>query len=168
MIDAMKRGQYWSFWCQEWSNHQDQDVIWWNRAFEAVEVIVVAEADEVKEAAEVLRPEKSLLRTSESSRFLNSDLFWCFEEFYLFYIIIKYHIEFWHLFCQRLLRPANVTFLETKDEYQKFPISEFQNHFHTRFYLHISLCQSQFIKSSSMWDTLYISKNISLRNSYVS
>jgi SpoU rRNA methylase family enzyme len=35
----------------------------------------VAEANEVKEAVEVLRPEKSLLRTSESSRFLNSALF---------------------------------------------------------------------------------------------
>ena len=42
---------------------------------EAVEASEVAKADEVKEAIEVLRLEKSLLRTSESSRFLNSALF---------------------------------------------------------------------------------------------
>ena len=41
-------------------------------ATEAVEAI------EVIEAAEVLRPGKSLLRTSESSRFLNTTLFWMF------------------------------------------------------------------------------------------
>ena len=44
-------------------------------AFEAVEAVEVAEASEVNEAAEVLRPEKSLLRTSESSRLLNLALF---------------------------------------------------------------------------------------------
>ena len=44
-------------------------------AFEAVEAVVVAEAREVNEAAEVLRPEKSLLRTSESSISLNSALY---------------------------------------------------------------------------------------------
>jgi hypothetical protein len=45
------------------------------RAFEAVEAIEVAEAGEVQETAEVLRPDKSLMRTSESSRFLNLALF---------------------------------------------------------------------------------------------
>ena len=52
--------------------------MWLNRALEAVEAVEaseVAEADEVDEPAEFLRPEKSLLRTSESSRFLNSTLF---------------------------------------------------------------------------------------------
>ena len=60
-----------------------------------------------------------------------------------------------YTFCRRLLRPADVTFLKTKNVYQKFIISAFQNYFQTRFYLHISICQSQFIKSSSMWYTLY-------------
>ena len=41
---------------------------------EVVEASEASEADEVNEAAEVL-PEKSLLRTSESSGFLNSALF---------------------------------------------------------------------------------------------
>ena len=57
--------------------------------------------------------------------------------------------------CRRLLRSAYVTFSKTKNVYQKFMISGFQNYFQTRFYLHITICQSQFIKSSSMWDTLY-------------
>jgi hypothetical protein len=42
-----------------------------NRAVEAVEASEVAEATKVNEAAEV-SPEKSLLRSSKLSRFLNS------------------------------------------------------------------------------------------------
>ena len=42
---------------------------------EVIEAIEVVEAVEVIEAIEVLRPEKSLMGTSESSRFLNSALF---------------------------------------------------------------------------------------------
>ena len=42
---------------------------------EAVAVIKATEAVEVTEAAEVLRPEKSLLRTSELTSFSNSALF---------------------------------------------------------------------------------------------
>ena len=42
---------------------------------EVVEASEAAEADEVNEAAEVPRPEKLLLRTSESSGCLNSALF---------------------------------------------------------------------------------------------
>ena len=53
-------------------------------------------------------------------------------------------------FCQRLLRPADVTFLKTKNIYKKF-----KNYFQTRLYLHISICQIQFIMSSSIWDTQY-------------
>ena len=49
-------------------------------AVEVIEVIEAVEATEVIEAAEVLRPGKSLLRTSESSRHLNSASFSCFEK----------------------------------------------------------------------------------------
>ena len=49
------------------------------RAVEVIEAIEPVEATEVTEAAEVLRPGKSLQRTSESSRHLNSALFLCFE-----------------------------------------------------------------------------------------
>ena len=69
---------------------------------------------------------------------------------------IQIFTDILYTFCRRLLRPADVTFLKTKNVYQKFIISAFQNYFQTRFYLHISICQSQFIKSSSMWYTLYI------------
>ena len=58
-----------------YTNGQDQDVFWWNHAFEAVEASEVAEANEFNKAVEVLRLEKSFLKTSESSRFLNSALF---------------------------------------------------------------------------------------------
>ena len=42
--------------------------------------IKAVEATEAIEAAEVLRPEKSLLRTSKSSRHLNSVLFLCLKK----------------------------------------------------------------------------------------
>ena len=80
---------------------------------EVIEAIKAVEATEVIEAAEVLRPEKSLLRTSESSRHLNSALFLCFEKKIFLDRIMKFHIEFKHLFCRRLLRPVNITFLKT-------------------------------------------------------
>ena len=44
-------------------------------AVEVIEAIEAVEVTEVIEAAELLRPEKSLVRTSESSRHLNSVLF---------------------------------------------------------------------------------------------
>ena len=53
MIQSTKNDHYWSFWCRWWSNHQDQDLCWWNRAVEAVEASEVAEATEVNEAADV-------------------------------------------------------------------------------------------------------------------
>ena len=80
MIHATKMDQRWSFWCQGWSNHQDQDLFWWNRASEAVEAIEVAKAEEVIEVTEVLKAGKSLMRTSESSMFWISALFWYFEK----------------------------------------------------------------------------------------
>ena len=65
MIYSTKRDQYWSFWCQEWSNHHDQEFIGGNRAGEAGEAKEVAEAAEVNEAAEVSR---ALKTTSEDFR----------------------------------------------------------------------------------------------------
>ena len=46
--------------------------------------------------------------------------------------------------------PTDTAFLKTKYVYQKFSITESQNYFQTIFYFHISICQSQFITSSSM------------------
>ena len=53
-----KRDSYWSFLCQDWSNHQDEENFWGNRAVEAVEAIEVAEAAEVNEAVEVSKDRK--------------------------------------------------------------------------------------------------------------
>ena len=61
---------------------QDQNFFWWNEAVKVIEATEVVEAEEVIEAAKVLRPGKSLLMTAESSRFLNSALFWNFENKY--------------------------------------------------------------------------------------
>ena len=57
---------------------------WWIEAVEVIEATEVIEAVEVIETAEVLRPRKSLLRPKESSRSLNSALFWCFENKIIF------------------------------------------------------------------------------------
>ena len=53
MIYSTKRDQCWSFWCQGWSNHHDQEFIGGYRFGEAGEANEVAEAAEVNEAAEV-------------------------------------------------------------------------------------------------------------------
>ena len=60
-----------------------------------------------------IRPRKLLLRTSESSRHLNTALFLCFKNKFFWGSMMKFCIEFQHLFCKRLLRPAGVTFLKT-------------------------------------------------------
>ena len=65
IIPYTKRDSYWSIWCQGWSNHQDEEKNWGNRAVEAVEASEVAEADEVNEAAEVSKGSK--ITTEDSS-----------------------------------------------------------------------------------------------------
>ena len=62
MIHSTKKDLYWLFCCHLWSNHQDQEVFWENRAVEAVEVSEVAEAAEFNEAEEV---SKALKITTE-------------------------------------------------------------------------------------------------------
>ena len=32
-MNSIKTDNYCSFWCQGWSNHQNQEVLWWNRAW---------------------------------------------------------------------------------------------------------------------------------------
>ena len=62
----------------------------------------------------------------------------------------------WLTFKIGVVSNLNCSLFKTKNVYKKFIISKFQNYFQTRFYLHISICQSQFIMSRSKWDTLYI------------
>ena len=59
--------------------NKNQEIVWWNRALKVGEASEVVEADKVNEALQILKPERSLLRTSELSKFLNSALFCCFE-----------------------------------------------------------------------------------------
>ena len=44
-------------------------------ASEVAEVAEVAESNDINEASDILRPDKSLLKTSQSSRFFHSGVF---------------------------------------------------------------------------------------------
>jgi hypothetical protein len=74
----------------------------------------VSEADEFNETGEV---SKAWNITTEDIRVFqvlelnnlrtNNTFFGCFENFF-FDRIMKTYVEFWHLFCQRPLRPSEV------------------------------------------------------------
>ena len=87
--------------------------LWWNDAvevIEAIEAVEVTEVTEVIEAAEVLRPGKTLLRTSESSRHFNSALLLCFEKKFLG----NHEISYWILapFLLEAVEASQCYFLE--------------------------------------------------------
>ena len=76
MIHSTKNDQYWLFWCQWWSDPQDQNLFWGNWHLEAVEATEVAEAAEINEAGEVSKGLKNhYCGLQKSSRFLNP-IFW--------------------------------------------------------------------------------------------
>jgi hypothetical protein len=117
MIHFSKNVQYWSFWCQWWSDHQDLDVCWGNCVVEALEASEVAEATEVNEAAKIWEITNEVFKGI--LRFLNS-IIWELISFsfdvlvkMFFARIMKTRVEFPHLFYRRLLRPVFVTFLKT-------------------------------------------------------
>ena len=68
---------------------------------------------------------------------------------------IQFFTDIWYPFCQWLLLPGDVTFLKNCWDNPNFPISAFQNHLQTKSNLHILIRRSKFIKSISIWDTLY-------------
>ena len=78
IIPYTKRVSYWSIWCQGWSNHQDEETFWGNRAVEAVEASEVAEADEVNEAAEVSKGSKITTEDFRVIQVLEFSFFWCY------------------------------------------------------------------------------------------
>ena len=78
IIPYTKRDSFWSFWCQGWSNHQNEEIFWGNRAVEAVEASEVAEADEANEAAEVSKGSKITSKDLIVIQVLKFGLFWCF------------------------------------------------------------------------------------------
>ena len=69
---------------------------------------------------------------------------------------IQFFTDIWYPFCWRPLRPAHSTLLKNGCGAQKFSISALQNHLQTKSNLHIFIRQSPFIKSISIWDTLYL------------
>ena len=68
---------------------------------------------EVIEAAKVLRSEKITTGDFKVIQVLEFSFFECFEKIFLGGRIMKDQVEFLHFFCQRLLRPADATFLKT-------------------------------------------------------
>ena len=68
---------------------------------------------------------------------------------------IQFFTDIWYTFCPRLVRPACVTFLKTGWWNSNAPHSGYQNHLQTNSSLRISICQTQFKKDVSIWDTLY-------------
>ena len=62
-------------------------MFWWNEAVEVIEATEAVEAVEVTEAADVLRPEKSLLRTSEL-KFIYSEKATKFREIFLLLLTV--------------------------------------------------------------------------------
>ena len=82
-------------------------IFWWNEAVEVIEAIEAVEATEVIDAAEVLRPSLKIItedfRVIQAFEFSLILMFW---KKVFWGRIMKYHIEFLHLFCQSLLRPG--------------------------------------------------------------
>ena len=158
MIQSTKSGQYWSFWCQGGSNHQDQAVFWGKRALEAVEVIEVAEAAKVNEAVKVSKAVKITTEVFRVLGFNNS-----MKKSLYFHVsnkrnvdrIIKYQVEYCHFFCPGLLRPTNVTFLKM-DWYTLYvPISWIYYYLFLNLEVNFSWPSwtSKYVISS--WNTLY-------------
>ena len=60
MIHSTKNNQFWLFWCQWWSEHQDQDFFFGNWILEAVQSSEIAGATEVNEAGEFSKAWKTI------------------------------------------------------------------------------------------------------------
>ena len=77
----------------------DPTINWWNRAVEiSGEAIEAAEAAKVKEAEDILRPGKSLLRTSRVIQVLELRFILMFWNTTFFGRLIKYQVWFLQLF----------------------------------------------------------------------
>ena len=95
MIDSTKRDQYWSFWCQEWSDHHDQEV------FEDIWLLRPMRLQRPQRSMwleRFLRPGKSLPRTSECSRFLNS-IIWVLISLYFDVLKRKMFSQYHKISC---------------------------------------------------------------------
>ena len=164
MIHFTKRDHYWSFFgVRNDPTIRISNFFWWKQAVEVIEAIEVVEAVEVIEAAGVLRPGKSQLGTSESSRFLSSALFWCFEKIFLEGRILKseaveaswcYFFKNWwmKLKCPLLLKPLATIVQENSQSF--YPSEPFRiYHFTMR---HPVLSQKKSHTTSLNLDKVYI------------
>ena len=83
-IHSTKNDQYWLFWCQWWSDNQDQTFSWENWPLEAVEAAEAAKAAEVHEDEEVSNAWKITTEDFRGFQILEFNnlrtLFWCFEK----------------------------------------------------------------------------------------
>ena len=147
-MNSIKTDNYWSFWYQGWSNHQNQEVLWWNRAFEVVEAIEVAEVFKawkitMEDLKAILVLEFNNLRTKIIS-FLSfeNNIFW------------QNYENSWWIFWQGLLRLAYVKFLKTGWWNSNFQTSRIYRYLQAKSDLHISICQRHFKRNISMWNTL--------------
>ena len=139
MIHSTKNDQYWLFWCQWWSDHQDQNYFWGNWHLEAVEAAEVAKAAEINEAGEVSKGLKNhYCGLQKSSRFLNP-IFWGLYFDVLkkksFDRILKTHIESYHLYCRRPLRLCGVKKNHMIDQAEISTTQEVTEH---QFLVHLS------------------------------
>ena len=76
MIHSTKNDQYWLFWCQWWSDHQDQNLFWGNWHLEAVEAVEVAQAAEVSNAWKIITEDYRVFQILEFNNL--RILPWCF------------------------------------------------------------------------------------------
>ena len=83
-IHSTKNDQYWLFWCQWWSDNQDQTFSWENWPLEAVEAAEAAKAAEVHEDEEVSNAWKITTEDFRGFQILEFNnlrtLFCCFEK----------------------------------------------------------------------------------------
>ena len=124
-------------------------------AVEAVEASEVAEATEVNEAAEVFKAWKITMDDFKAILVLEFNnlrtkiiSFWCFEKI----IFWQNYENSWWIFWRGLLRLDYVDFLKTGWWNSNFQTSRIYSCLQTKSNLHISICQSQF----KMSDTLYL------------
>jgi hypothetical protein len=151
---STKNEQYWSFWCHWWSNHRDQEVFWENKAVDAVEANEVTEAAKVNEVTVVSKAWKITIEDFRVVLVLEFNILrnivWCFEKKNFW----QNHENSRWIFCWRLLRPAYVIFLKTGGWNSNAITSGIHRYLQTKSNLHISMCQSQFKRNISKWDTL--------------
>jgi hypothetical protein len=81
---------------------------------EVAEAIKVAEAAEAAVVNEATKVSKAMKITTDILDLMIQLFFYFILVFQIFFFcrILQYQVEYWHTFCRRLLRPANVTCLK--------------------------------------------------------